>query len=149
MMNIYFICTGNTCRSPMAEAILTQKQLPHVHVRSAGIFALDGGEMSEHAKQTLDHHCISHTHISRTVTLENLQWADIVLTMTVAHRDIIVQNYPQIAHKTFTLKEYVAPYSALDVSDPYGGDMSVYVQTYTELNKYVDLLIEKIQQSEE
>ena len=49
-MNIYFVCTGNTCRSPMAEAILKNKKLPNVNVKSAGIYALEGGEMSENAR---------------------------------------------------------------------------------------------------
>lgn len=147
-MNIYFICTGNTCRSPMAEAILKNKQLGDIEVRSAGIFALDGGEMSERAKQILNRQNVRHQHTSHTVTLENLQWADLVLTMTVAHRHMILQSYPQMADKTFTLKEYVAPYGALDVSDPYGGDESIYLQTYHELNNYIERLTEKIRQCE-
>ena len=72
-MNIYFICTGNTCRSPMAEAILKSKNLDNVSVRSAGIYAMEGGEMSENAKQALANEGIFHNHISHSVTPEDLQ----------------------------------------------------------------------------
>lgn len=143
-MNIYFVCTGNTCRSPMAEAILKSKNLDNVSVRSAGIFAMEGGEMSENAKLALANEGIFHNHISHSVTSEDLQWADIVLTMTAAHREIILERFPNDVGKIYTLKEYVTPYSSPDVSDPYGGDLPIYVQTYQELNKYLDVLVEKI-----
>lgn len=143
-MNIYFVCTGNTCRSPMAEAILKNKNLENVQVRSAGIYAMDGGEMSNNAKRTLNEAGILHNHISQQVSLENLQWADLVLTMTASHRDMILHSFPQAKHKIYTLKEYVAPNSSQDVSDPYGGDVIEYSQTFNELNRYIDALIEKI-----
>lgn len=144
MVNIYFVCTGNTCRSPMAEAILKSKKLDNVSVRSAGIYAMEGGEMSGNAKEALDKEGIFHNHISHSVTPEDLQWADLVLTMTAAHREFILQRFPNYVDKIYTLKQYVTPYSSQDVSDPYGGDLPIYIQTYQELNKYLDVLVEKI-----
>ena len=143
-MNIYFICTGNTCRSPMAEAILTSLKLENVEVRSAGIYALEGGEMSENAKSVLDAEQIAVDHRSKVVSKEDLQWADLILTMTSAHKELVLQSYPEVQAKIFTLKEYTAPYTSKDISDPFGGDYHQYEQTFQELNQYINILKDKL-----
>lgn len=142
-MNIYFICTGNTCRSPMAEAILKHKNLDGVQVKSAGIYALEGGGISENARAVLEQNGIRENHMSASVKPEDLKWADLVLTMTSAHKNMVLQAFPNVHNKIFTLKEYVAPYSK-DVSDPFGGDIATYNQTYMELNQLIDALLLKI-----
>ncbi len=144
VMNIYFICTGNTCRSPMAEAILASMKLPNVEVRSAGIYALEGGEISENAKSVLEAEQISVDHRSKMVNREDLQWADLILTMTSAHKELVLQAYPEVQSKIFTLKEYTAPYSSRDISDPFGGDYHQYEQTYQELKQYINVLKDKL-----
>lgn len=137
-MNIYFVCTGNTCRSPMAEAILKSKSLPNVHVKSAGIYALEGGGMSENARAVLLEENIHHEHISKQITEQDIEWADLILTMTSAHKEMLVRTYEQAKNKTYTLKEYVTPYSSQDVFDPFGGDISTYKQTYQELKRLIE-----------
>ena len=139
-MNIYFICTGNTCRSPMAEAILTSMKLENVEVRSAGIYALEGGEMSENAKSVLEAEQILVNHRSSMVSKDDLQWADLILTMTSAHKELVLQAYPEVQEKIFTLKEYTAPYTSKDISDPFGGDYHQYKQTFQELKQYINIL---------
>ena len=143
-MNIYFICTGNTCRSPMAEAILTSLKLKNVEVRSAGIYALEGGEMSENAKSVLDAEQTAVNHRSKVVSKDDLQWADLILTMTSAHKELVLQSYPEVQAKIFTLKEYTAPYTSKDISDPFGGDYHQYKQTFQELNQYINILKDKL-----
>lgn len=143
-MNIYFVCTGNTCRSPMAEAILKHKNIDGIQVKSAGIYALEGGKISEHSKSVLEQENIQFHHTTRQVNEEDIAWADLILTMTAAHRDLILQFYEQARGKTYTLKEYVTPYSSLDVSDPYGGDLNTYKNTYEELNRLIEELVNKI-----
>ena len=147
-MNIYFICTGNTCRSPMATAILKNKNLPNVSVKSAGIYAQEGSAMSQNAQYVLDQKSIIHDHKSMPFTLEDAQWADIILTMTTAHKDMIQQISHDVAHKTFTLKEYVAMDGQVNVQDPYGGDIALYEQTYEELNEAINLLVKKLTMGE-
>jgi protein-tyrosine-phosphatase len=139
-MNIYFICTGNTCRSPMAEAILKHKNIEGMEVKSAGIYALEGGEISENSRTILANERISFEHKTSQVNEKDINWADLILTMTVAHKEMVLHAFPNAMGKTFTLKEYVTPYSAKDVSDPFGGDIYTYSQTYQELKKLIDEL---------
>jgi protein arginine phosphatase len=143
-MNIYFICTGNTCRSPMAEAILTSLQIPNVEVKSAGIYALEGGEISENAKSVLEAEQISMDHRSKMVSKDDLEWADLILTMTSAHKELVLRSDPEVKAKIFTLKEYAAPYTSKDISDPFGGDYHQYEQTFQELKQYINILRDKI-----
>ncbi|MEK9197429.1 low molecular weight protein arginine phosphatase [Ureibacillus sp. 179-F W5.1 NHS] len=147
-MNIYFICTGNTCRSPMAEAILKSKNVDGVQVKSAGIYALEGGGISENAKAVLQHDQIDFEHMTSQVKPQDIEWADLILTMTGAHKNMILHTFPNAQNKTFTLKEYVKPYGSKDVSDPFGGDIGTYRQTYLELNQLIDELIIKISENE-
>lgn len=130
-MNILFVCTGNTCRSPMAEAILKTQQLDGVEVQSAGLFA-GGGPISGHAQNVLATEGIDMDHQSRSITPKDIDWATLVLTMTKAHKDALIRSYPGAGHKIYTLKEYVYG-DEDDVSDPYGGPKSLYRETYQEL----------------
>ncbi len=124
----------------MAEAILKNKQLPNVEVRSAGIYALEGGEISENARAVLAEENIQHNHVSKGINQQDIEWADVILTMTSAHKDMVLRFFSQAQNKTFTLKEYVTPYSGQDVFDPFGGDLNLYKQTYQELKRLIEEL---------
>lgn len=143
-MNIYFICTGNTCRSPMAEAILRSKALEGVTVRSAGIYAWDGLPIAENAKQLIEESSMPYTPVSRSVSGEGLAWADVILTMTEAHKETLLLSFPEINDKTFTLKGFVHSPNGSDLSDPFGGDLDTYRRTFNELSDMMDVLVQKI-----
>lgn len=144
-VNILFVCTGNTCRSPLAEAILKGKQVEDVTVRSAGIYATPNAAMSVNAKHVLDEANIVHDHQATQLSSTEVNWADLILTMTANHRDFIVANYPFEKQKVFTLKEYISPTAYEDVVDPYGGDKIVYEQTFQELDALIERLVQKIE----
>src|SRR5690625_7007731 len=84
-MNILFVCTGNTCRSPMAEAVLKNKS-SEFKVTSAGIHASPNAPLSEGTKTVLENESIKLDHKSQQVTSDLITWADVVLTMTHSHR---------------------------------------------------------------
>ena len=144
MQRILFVCTGNTCRSPMAEAILKNKQMDEIEVRSAGIFAANGSEASTHAKKVLEDNGIAHNHRSSLLTGVEVNWADLILTMTSSHKMAILQQYPEVGHKVFTLKEYSGEGFNSDVVDPYGGSLAMYEQTFRELDELINKAIGKL-----
>ena len=142
-MNIYFICTGNTCRSPLAEALANHANVPGITAKSAGIHALDGLPISRNSAQLLTEQGISFTPYSNEVKIAEMEWADLVLTMTASHRDFLHGRFPQMKQKISTLKEYAGILPGLDVHDPYGGDLETYRTTFNELTELINAVIRK------
>ena len=143
-MNIYLICTGNTCRSPMAEAILRSKNMENMSVRSAGIHALDGHPIADNAKTLIEVANMPYTNQSRTLSREDVEWADYILTMTESHKRVLLQLFPQEHEKIYTLKGFISPRANEDVHDPYGGNLETYRETFNELTQLMDQLENKL-----
>ena len=128
----------------MAEAILRARQMDNVTVRSAGLYAQDGHPISSHAMALIEEANMPHTPRSRAVTSEDLDWADVVLTMTETHKVGILYQYPAMQKKVFTLKEFVGLEANGDVHDPFGGNLETYRQTFGELSSIIDRLEQRL-----
>ncbi|GIQ70841.1 low molecular weight protein arginine phosphatase [Xylanibacillus composti] len=109
MVRVLFVCTGNTCRSPMAEKLFRQMAQEHMlaaEARSAGVAAADGTPMSKHAATVIREAGCPTEHRSRSLEQEDVDWADLILTMTQGHKRTILQMFPYTVEKVYTLQEY-------------------------------------------
>lgn len=142
-MNILFVCTGNTCRSAMAAAIMdkiaTENDID-VFIESAGIFAEDGASASENAIKAVAKYGIDlSNHRAQPVTADLIKQSDVILTMTEGHKQLLKQ---MAGDKVFTLMEYIG--SEGDIIDPFGGDLEEYEQSALEIYDAIVDLVEKI-----
>jgi len=128
----------------MAEAILRSREIDKVTVRSAGIYASNGIPISPNARALVEEREMPYTPVSRAVTVEDIEWADVILTMTDAHKHALDYSFPEARNKTFTLKGFVNPGGVDDIHDPFGGNLETYRQTFEELSSIIEGLEQKL-----
>ena len=141
MDHIIFICTGNTCRSPMAEGLFRAhggEEKTGLAVASAGLFTQDGLPASDNAvAAAAELGADISAHRTRMLTHEIAQSARYLVCMTGAHYDRVCELFPDCADKVFTLTQR-------DVSDPFGGDLETYRRAAAEIDAGVRSIIERL-----
>jgi protein arginine phosphatase len=133
MSKVVFICTGNTCRSPMAEYLLRAMLGDESgwSVESAGTHALDGMPASPESVQVLaeDEGIDLAPHRSRMIGEAIVAEADLLVCMTAGHRADILRYFPSAQGKTFVLSDFAVEQDLGGVPDPVGRSLAVYRRT--------------------
>ena len=145
-MKIMFVCTGNTCRSPMAEAV-AKSVFPEdkYEIISRGISVYANGPASANAQQAVKNAGLDLSeHQSKQITEEDIKTSDVIFTMTNAHKQMLMNVCARYGKPIFSLAEFVG--STEDVSDPYGGSLEVYEKCFKQIAGYVNMASEIIEE---
>ena len=167
-MRVLFVCTGNICRSPMAEQLLRLRAeeagSSDIETVSAGTWATDGSPATDEALEVLaGAGCTAGTeHRSQTLTIEMVESADVVVAMTSVHLREIESVAPGSKDKVFLMKELAELDGdgagiegllaarrpewrrALDLDDPMGFGIGTYRTCFAEISKGVDELVRRL-----
>lgn len=144
--NVLFVCSGNTCRSPMAEGLLkTMVDEDYCVVKSAGTLPMTGLPPSNNSVQIVKKYGGSiEDHLSQTLNKELIDWADLILVMGYKHFQYIVDIEPRAAIKTSLLKEYKRKVKYNEISDPVGQDIAAYQATAESMLPSLNLIARDI-----
>lgn len=144
---ILFVCTGNTCRSPMAEAglraLLKGRGVDNIEVVSAGTAAIPGCPATLYAMEAVKTWGGDlSSHKSRPLSRELLEEVDLILAMTESHHQAVISMMPEAKDKTFLLKSFPDPGgSGEGVADPIGGSLDMYNHTFLEIGEELGRMI--------
>ena len=144
MKKLIFVCTGNTCRSPMAEGLLQHRLQSNDEwqIESAGVYASNGWPVSPPAVEVLREKGIDiSTHTSQLLTPSLISQADLLITMTQNHKSAILEIAPESDRKVFLLKSFGNAKCAADITDPVGASLDVYRRVRDEIDAALPNLI--------
>ncbi len=152
---VCFVCTGNTCRSPMAEAVtnalawdtlngypeaVRDALTPPIRAFSAGLYAENGAPISQNAVRALEAAGVAvipgrdyHNHLAHTVTQEDVDSSDLLVAMSPSHAMELMMRFPAAAQRIVMMPSAI--------SDPFGGDLSLYQACLDEITEGVRRLL--------
>jgi len=148
MKKIVFVCSGNTCRSPLAEAIAKEVLRGRVDfelaIASAGTSAQEGSPASRNSIEIAERHGLDLSgHRSRLLSREILHDADLIVTMGVRHREAVEEIDPESVESTFLLTNFSDAHDG-DVPDPIGSDLAIYERTYLVMRECIESMAQKL-----
>ena len=146
---ILFLCTGDTCRGPMAQGYmreaLLQKEMKGFDVRTAGVMTIAGLIPTQEAVQVMKNATVDITgHRSTPLTPELVRKADLILGMSPFHVQYALRLSDDAKGKTFLLKEFAqSDMKNYQITDPMGATLEVYKRVYREMKMAIDRMIEQ------
>ncbi|HTS17940.1 MAG TPA: ribose 5-phosphate isomerase B [Verrucomicrobiae bacterium] len=152
MKKILFVCTGNVCRSPMAEGLLRHmlRGRDDVQVASAGLGALDGLRATDVAAEVAAELGVDiSAHLSQSMNADLVRQSDFIFVMTRQHQDALQTLFPSAAEKTFLVREFEGSRAGenKDIADPIGQSIEVYRRTRDQIRDALPSLIVFIDQT--
>jgi protein-tyrosine-phosphatase len=151
MKKIMFVCTGNICRSPMAQYYMQKrvfdlKKENEYYIISAGTNAQNGQRATINAVEAMKKYNINmENHRATNIMDSEVLSCDLIFTLTKNHKDILIRMFPELIGKVYTLIEYISPdQEYIDIDDPWGYDINVYTECARQIVNSVDKLLEKL-----
>ena len=145
--SILFVCTGNTCRSVIAEYTfkeMAKDSLFNLKVSSAGISALEEMGLLSKTKEVLEKNNIPISSHKPTQIKEDLvRESNLILTMSQHHKEQLSYRYPESLYKIYLLSEYVEN-SSKEIIDPYGLSLEAYQECFWTIKSYIEKLLLKL-----